>query len=425
MKNSDHKFDVAVVGLGYVGLPVVIGASQANLRVLGFDVNSETVENLRKGKSHIEDISDKEILKSLKSGTEFTVDPDFFDRCNAFIICVPTPLSDSGEPDLSAIESAARVIAPYVKKGNTVILESTSFPGTTEEVLAPIIESAGNLKAGRDFHLGFSPERIDPNNREFNLRNTPKVVSGLTKECLESVSAIYSLFCEQVVETQGIKEAELSKLLENTFRHLNIALVNELAMVCNSLGIDVWETIRLSSTKPFGFMPFWPGPGVGGHCIPIDPNYLSFKVKRDLGYPFKLIEMAHEINEGMPIYVVERIIEMLLDRDQLPSHSKVLVLGVTYKPNISDTRETPATELIRQLRERKVRVAFHDPNVDEFHVDGNVIEAERSLDRLSQNYDLAVILQHHANMLIAPILESGMQVLDTRGSITHENVTKL
>ena len=283
MKNSDHKFDVAVVGLGYVGLPVVIGASQANLRVLGFDVNSETVENLRKGKSHIEDISDKEILKSLKSGTEFTVDPDFFDRCNAFIICVPTPLSDSGEPDLSAIESAARVIAPYVKKGNTVILESTSFPGTTEEVLAPIIESAGNLKAGRDFHLGFSPERIDPNNREFNLRNTPKVVSGLTKECLESVSAIYSLFCKQVVETQGIKEAELSKLLENTFRHLNIALVNELAMVCNSLGIDVWETIRLSSTKPFGFMPFWPGPGVGGHCIPIDPNYLSFKVKRDLG----------------------------------------------------------------------------------------------------------------------------------------------
>lgn len=425
MEKIDNKFDVAVIGLGYVGLPVVIGASKANLRVLGFDVNGKIVSGLRNGESHIEDIGNSEIADALSRGSEFSDEVNALDLCDAFVICVPTPLNQAGEPDLAAVEAAAKTIAPFVKRGNTVVLESTSFPGTTEEVLAPIIEAMSNLRAGLDFHLGFSPERIDPNNKDYNLQNTPKVVSGLTPKCLLKVSQLYSTFCETVVEAEGIKEAELSKLLENTFRHLNIALVNELAMVCSALGIDVWETIRLSSSKPFGFMPFWPGPGVGGHCIPIDPNYLSFKVKRDLGYPFKLIEIAHEINEGMPKYVADRVVELLLEQDKLPAHSRVLLVGVTYKPDISDVRETPATELVRQLQARRIEVSFHDPNVSNFEVDETIIANETSLADLSKNFDVAVVLQHHSATNHDELLKAGIRILDTRGKISHKLVTKL
>src|SRR5690625_1811487 len=330
--------DVVVVGLGYVGLPLAQEATRAGLAVLGFDASGTVVNGLNAGKSHVDDLSDTDIEQMVAAGFEATTDPSRIAKADVAVICVPTPLSSDGLPDLAYVKNAAKTIADNLHPGMLVILESTTYPGTTDEVVRPILEDAG-LKAGKDFHLVFSPERIDPGNEKFGAKNTPKVVGGHTPECADAAANFYGKFIDTVVKTSGTREAETAKLLENTYRHINIALVNEMAQFCHELGIDLWDVIDAAKTKPFGFQAFYPGPGVGGHCIPIDPNYLSHNVRAKLGYPFRFVELAQEINATMPQYVVRRAQDILNDDSKALRGSTVLLLGVTYKPNIADRSE--------------------------------------------------------------------------------------
>lgn len=339
--------DVVVVGLGYVGLPLTQEAIRAGLSVVGLDRDRRVVDGLAAGVSHVDDLSDSDVQAMLAAGFHPTTDPAVLAGAEVAVICVPTPLSGDGGPDLGAVTSATKTIAEHLHPGMLVVLESTTYPGTTDEVVRPILEERG-LVAGTDFYLVFSPERIDPGNPIYGVKNTPKVVGGQTPACAERAAAFYGRFVDTVVTARGTREAEMAKLLENTYRHVNIALVNEMAKFCEELGVDLWDVIRCAATKPFGFQPFYPGPGVGGHCIPIDPNYLSYKV-RTLGYPFRFVELAQEINNGMPAYVVRRA-QDILNKHGKPVHgSTVLLLGVTYKPDIADQRESPATAVARHL----------------------------------------------------------------------------
>lgn len=335
------KKDLAVIGLGYVGLPLAQEAIRAGLSVVGYDVSDRVITGLNAGKSHVDDLSDADIQAMLAGGFSATKDDQVLADAKAIVICVPTPLSEDGGPDLSAVLGATQAVAKNLTKGQLIVLESTTYPGTTEEVVQPILEKGG-LRAGEDFYLAFSPERIDPGNKKFGMRNTPKVVGGINQISTDKAVEMYSNFVDTVVRAKGAKEAEMAKLLENTYRHINIALVNEMAMFCNDLGIDLWDVIRCASTKPFGFQAFYPGPGVGGHCIPIDPNYLSHQVKTNLGYPFKFVELAQEINAGMPNYVIRRVQDQLNSVGKALNGATVLLLGVTYKPDIADQRESPA-----------------------------------------------------------------------------------
>jgi len=353
----------AVVGLGYVGLPLSLQFARSGVSVLGLDVDAAKVDALRKGKSYIKHIPSEAVSEVVKAGT-FSATSDFsrIREADALIICVPTPLNKNREPDISFIIDTGKSIAPYLRPGSLVVLESTTYPGTTDEDLREVLEAGSGLKAGRDFHLAFSPEREDPGNPDSKVALIPKVVGGYTPACLEKAVALYSRAVKTVVPVSSCRAAEATKLLENTFRSVNIALVNELKTVYSAMGIDVWEVIDAARTKPFGFMPFYPGPGLGGHCIPIDPFYLTWKA-REFGQHTRFIELAGEINTAMPAYVVHKVADALNDRQKAIKGSSVLVLGLAYKPNVDDERESPSYVLMEMLQERGAKVAYYDPYV--------------------------------------------------------------
>jgi UDP-N-acetyl-D-glucosamine dehydrogenase len=410
----DRTVDAVIIGMGYVGLPLAREASAAGLTVIGFDVNPEVVDGLNHGRSHVDDLADSDVGAMLGRGFFATSDAHTLRRARTIVVCVPTPLSSDGLPDLGPLRTAAVSIAEHLQSGTLVILESTTYPGTTEEEIRPILE-AGGLVAGRDFALVYSPERIDPGNNEFGPKNTPKVIGGHTSTCADAAEAFYSRFIDAVVRTKGTREAETAKLLENTYRHINIALVNEMARFCHDLNIDLWDVIDAASTKPFGFQAFRPGPGVGGHCIPIDPNYLSHRVRARLGYPFRFVELAQEINAAMPSYIARRIQDQLnLDGKPLRG-SRVLLLGVTYKPDIADTRESPAIPLAKTLVQQGAELQFHDPLVKQFSVSGLDIARVDDVDRSLAEADICVLLQDHRDYEVEAMARVSRRFFDTRG----------
>ncbi len=415
---------VGVVGLGYVGLPVALHATRAGFSVIGFDISEPTVESLNMGSSHIGDISDSEMQEMLNHGFAATHIQEKFSQIDVYVICVPTPLIDGTRPDVSSIESAGKIVAQGLSKGSLVILESTSYPGTTEKVLLPILEETG-LRAGTDFALCFSPERIDPGNPEFTFANTPKIVGGFSKNCRDQGVEFYATMVEKVVPTRGLQEAEMAKLLENTYRHVNIALVNEMAQFSADLGIDFWDVIDAAATKPFGFQAFYPGPGVGGHCIPIDPNYLSHHVRSETGYAFRFVELAQDINQSMPAYVANRV-QRLLNKASLPvKGSRVLILGVTYKKDVSDLRESPAVPVARALLRMGANLTFHDPYIQDWKVDG--ISIPRVSDPLltARNTDCCVLLQNHSVYNLEELTTAATRLFDTRGVTRNFQVEQL
>jgi UDP-N-acetyl-D-glucosamine dehydrogenase len=408
--------DLVVVGLGYVGLPLAREACRAGLKVAGLDRDDRVVEGLRAGRSHVDDVTGDDVTAMLAAGFAPASDEAILDGARSVVICVPTPLSEEGGPDLTAVRGAAATIARHLRPGALVVLESTTYPGTTDEVLRPLLEKSG-LVAGVDFHLAFSPERIDPGNPVYGVANTPKIVGGLTPACAQAAAALYGKFVQTVVQAKGTREAEMAKLLENTYRHVNIALVNEMAVFCHELGIDLWDAIDCAATKPFGFQPFRPGPGVGGHCIPIDPNYLSYKV-RSLGYPFRFVELAQEINDRMPRYVVERAQQLLNEQGRALKGSRVLLLGVTYKADIADQRESPARPIARRLMSLGAHVSYHDPYVDGWIVDdADVPCAGDDLVAALEGADLAIVLAGHSGYEPETLARHARLLFDTRGRV--------
>ncbi len=415
---------LAVIGLGYVGLPLVREACAAGLSVVGLDVDAGVVEALAAGSSHVDDLSDADVKTMLEAGLRVTTDPAPLAASDVVVICVPTPLSDEGGPDLTAVVAATRTVAAHLHPGMLVVLESTTWPGTTEEVVRPILEETG-LRAGTDFHLAFSPERIDPGNPVYGLRNTPKVVGGSTPACGDAAAAFYGLVVDTVVRARGTREAEMAKLLENTYRHINIALVNEMAKFCHELSVDLWDVIACASSKPFGFQAFRPGPGVGGHCIPIDPNYLSHRVRARLGYPFRFVELAQEINAGMPDYVARRVQDLLNEQGKSLKGSTVLLLGVTYKADIADQRESPARPLAVRLAAMGARVVFHDPHVTTWIVADEHVPRVDDLDEALRGADVSVLLQTHADYDVDHVATTARLLFDTRGVVRADGVARL
>ena len=405
---------VAILGLGYVGLPLAARAVDCGMDVVGIDVNRDLIALIMDGHSHVEDVSDGQVKDMVTRGFRAVLPEPTMPHADIFVICVPTPLSNDGGPDLTAVEHAARSIATGLRRGNLVVLESTSYPGTTEEIVKPILETSG-LQAGVDFHLAFSPERIDPGRASHTFAAVPKVVGGLTPGCRDAAVAFYGQLVERVVTTRGLREAEMAKLLENTYRHVNIALMNEMARFCDLLGIDVWDAIQAAESKPFGFQRFDPGPGVGGHCIPIDPNYLSHFIEAQTGERFRFVHLAQEINAAMPQYVVSRIERMLARRGSDLSSARVLLLGVSYKPNVADDRESPARVIAQLLATHGATVLIHDPLLPHWNVEGvpmtNIEELEQGL----KACDIAVLLQAHAEFDATLIAATAPLLLDTRG----------
>jgi nucleotide sugar dehydrogenase len=415
---------LVVVGQGYVGLPVAVAAAENGFDVTGFEVDPRKVKLLNAGTSYVEDITDERLQGLIDAGvyraSGDAADMEGFDVC---VISVPTPMGE-GVPDLSYIESASAAVAPYITPGSTVILESTTYPGTTEELSQPILEKGSGLRAGADFHLGYSPERIDPGNQKYRLENTPKVVSGVDAASLDKVKSFFDRLVEQTVLVSGTREAEMTKLLENTFRHVNIALVNELAMFANALGIDVWESIDAASTKPFGYMRFTPGPGVGGHCLPIDPSYLSWQVERVLGQTFRFVELANDVNEHMPDYVVRRIQGMLNDRSRSVKGSTILIYGMAYKANTGDARETPSRPIVEQLLELGAEVLVADPHVDDNQMPAGAKRADGTA-RDAATADLVAYLVDHDAFDTEGIESGETPVLDCRKALKGPRVEYL
>lgn len=382
---------VGVVGLGYVGLPAAVTFAEAGFRVIGVDPDRHRVEAIEAGRSYLHDVTD-ERLGAAREDSRLTATTSYrrLARADAILICVPTPLSD-GRPDLRAIEAAGRSLAKVLSAGTLVVLESTTYPGTTEEVLRPLLE-AGGLRAGQDFLLVFSPERIDPGNPHFDFRDIPKVVGGVTPESTRAAEALYGHVVPKVVTVSGPKEAEMAKLLENIYRHVNIALVNELATYAHDMGVDIWEAIDAAATKPFGYMPFYPGPGWGGHCIPLDPSYLSWRVRRERAHEVKFVELAHTVNAEMPRYVVERIGSLLNDVHKSIRGSRVLGIGAAYKGGTEDTRGSPALKVLSLLASRGADVSYHDPLVAEAAVDGTTLRSVELTPDAVRSHDLTVVL---------------------------------
>ncbi|HXQ43290.1 MAG TPA: nucleotide sugar dehydrogenase [Acidimicrobiales bacterium] len=410
-----------VIGQGYVGLPLALAAVDAGFDVVGFDTDDARVKRLSAGSSYVEDVSDEALARALATGryrptTEET-------RCAGFdvaVIDVPTPLRD-GQPHLAHVESAAAMVARHLRPGATVVLESTTYPGTTEELLRPILEENSGLLAGEDFFLGYSPERIDPGNTTWDLRSTPKVVSGVDAASLEAVTAFYGRIVDTTVPVSGTREAELTKLLENTFRHVNVALVNELAMFAGELGIDIWEAIDAASTKPFGYLRFTPGPGVGGHCLPVDPSYLSWKVRRSLGRSFRFVELANDVNAHMPDYVVGRLVAAFNRRGRAVRGSRVLMLGLAYKKNTGDAREAPGTVIVELLTSLGADVRVADPHLAD--LDGTAV-VELSESELTAA-DAVIIVTDHDAFDYDLVSRCAPFVLDTRNRLDGPNVERL
>jgi nucleotide sugar dehydrogenase len=413
---------IAVIGLGYVGQRLAHAASEVGLGVVGYDIDVDTVIGLNAGHSRVDDLSDADVAAMRSAGFIASSDEGLLADAQVIAVCVPTPLTEEGEPDLTAVRHACATVARHLRHGDLVILESTSYPGTTNEVVRPILEEISGLRAGVDFHLACSPERIDPGNPNYDVHNTPKVVGGYAQCCTTAASSFYQKVCAEVVEAKSTREAEMSKLLENTYRLVNIALSNEMAIVCRGMGIDPWDVIACASTKPFGFQAFYPGPGVGGHCIPVDPIYLSHRAKA-YGHPFRMIELAQQINVGMAPYVVERAVGLLARHGATLTGATVLLLGVTYKANIADQRETPARPIVQALRTAGARVRYHDPYVPAWTVDGKPVPAVADAQAGAAEADLTILLQDHREYDLALLTTGARLLLDTRGRTRHGNPT--
>lgn len=412
-KAESRKALFGVIGLGYVGLPLAVELANAGYRVLGYDVSQRVVDLLNAGRSHIKDISDAQVQGALKGGRfSATTDASRLAEPDVISICVPTPLSKFKDPDMSFIVAATEAVKRTLRKGQAIILESTTYPGTTREVMLPALESTG-LKVGTDFFLAFSPERVDPGNPNYGTRNTPKVVGGITPACARVACALYQPAIETLVPVSTTEAAELVKLLENTFRSVNIGLVNEMAIVCDKLGVDVWEVIEAAATKPFGFMKFLPGPGLGGHCIPIDPHYLAWKM-RGLNYKTRFIDLAGEVNTEMPVFWVRKVSEALNDRGRSMKGAKVLVLGVAYKRDIDDIRESPALDIIRLMEQQGATVKYHDPYVARFEENGHQMASVPLTEAEVKASDCVVVVTDHTSVDYAMVKRSAPAVVDTR-----------
>jgi len=406
---------VGIIGLGYVGLPLAVAFAESGARVLGVDRDAHRVEHVRAGRSFVEDVPAAALAPLLASGRlAASTDVATLARADAIVICVPTPLGKSKEPDISFIVGAADAVAGIIRRGQLVVLESTTYPGTTQEVLLPRFAARG-LRAGEDFFLAFSPERIDPGNRTYTLRDIPKVVGGLTPACRDLATALYARVAAQVVPVSGPETAEMVKLFENTFRSVNIALVNEFAIMCRRLGISVWEVIQAAATKPFGFMPFYPGPGLGGHCLPSDPHYLSWRVRLE-GYEPRFIAFADEINRQMPGYVVGLVADALNERGRALRDARILVLGVAYKPNVSDTRDSPALEILETLARKGAQVEYHDPLVPAVQVGTTTRESIAWSAADLGGRDVVLILTPHDGYDWKAIVRDARLVVDTRNA---------
>ncbi|HWK76533.1 nucleotide sugar dehydrogenase [Microbacterium sp.] len=419
---------LVVIGQGYVGLPLAMRAVDVGHRVTGLDLDQTRIEALAAGKSFVEDVPDTTVQRALDSGRYVpTITYEAAQDFDVAVITVPTPLRET-LPDLSFIESAARSLGPYVTRGSCIVLESTTYPGTTEELLVPILEEGSGLSAGADFYVGYSPERIDPGNPTWNFVNTPKVVSGIDSRSRDVVQDFYDTLVDRTVVVSTPKEAELTKLLENTFRHVNIALVNELAVFSHQLGVNVWEAIDAAATKPFGYMKFTPGPGVGGHCLPVDPSYLSWQVRKTLGQSFRFVELANDVNEHMPAYVVQRALEALNAQRKALNGARVIVLGIAYKKNSSDYRESPSLRLIELLSDYGADVSAVDPHVDERQWPAQLRRATGGIDELRAS-DLVILVTDHDEFDYAAIDSSAsnetLTVLDTRNRLTSNFVVRL
>jgi UDP-N-acetyl-D-glucosamine dehydrogenase len=405
-----------IIGLGYVGLPLAVELGRAGFRVLGYDVSRRVVDGLNAGHSHIKDISDADLQEVLKAGRfEATADPARLGEPDAISICVPTPLGKYKDPDVSYIVAATEAVTATLRRGQAVILESTTYPGTTREIMLPALESTG-LRVGEDFFLAFSPERVDPGNERYHTRNTPKVVGGITEACRRVCCALYQPAIDSLVPVSSTEAAELVKLLENTFRSVNIGLVNEMAIVCEKLGVNVWEVIDAAATKPFGFMKFTPGPGLGGHCIPIDPHYLAWKM-RGLNYKTRFIDLAGEVNTEMPVFWVRQAIEALNRHSRSMRGSKVLVLGVAYKKDIDDMRESPALDIIRLLEQQGAQVSYHDPHVTRFSEDGHEFRSVPLTEEAVAAADCVLIVTDHTAIDFAMVQRAARLVVDTRNAM--------
>ena len=422
-KASDRSAVFGIVGLGYVGLPLAIELVRAGYRVIGFDVQQRVVDALNAGKSHIQDVPAAAVAAAVKDGRfSATTDLGRLKEPDAISICVPTPLSKTKDPDVSYVLAATDSVKKALRRGQLVILESTTYPGTTRELMLPALESTG-LKVGVDFFLAFSPERVDPGNPKWHTRNTPKVIGGITPACLETTIELYKPAIDTLVSVSSPEAAELVKILENTFRSVNIGLVNEMAIVCDKLGVDVWEVIEAAATKPFGFMKFTPGPGVGGHCIPLDPHYLAWKM-RTLNYRTRFIELAGEINAAMPEYWVARVVDRLNDKGKAVRGSRVMLLGVAYKKDIDDIRESPALDVIRLLKQRGAEVFYHDPHVGHIREDGVDLKSVPLDAKSLRGADCVVIVTDHSGVDYGFVAREAPLIVDTRHVLPRGEPTK-
>jgi len=407
---------LGVIGLGYVGLPLAVEYAKAGFKVVGIDLDAAKVAQLNAGQSYIIDVPTADVADAVAKGLlTATTEADALRDCQSVNICVPTPLGKTQDPDISYIQAAVEAIAPNMHEGLLVILESTTYPGTCEEVILPRL-SEGGLVVGKDFHLAFSPERVDPGNPVYQTKNIPKVVGGVTPACTEAAASLYAEVMDTVVPVSNARVAETVKLLENTFRSVNIGLVNEIALMCHSLDIDVWEVIEAASTKPFGFMPFYPGPGLGGHCIPIDPFYLSWKAKQ-VGQEARFIELAGHVNGSMPRHVVNLVVDALNERSRSVKGSRILVVGVAYKPNIDDVRESPALDIMELLHKKGAAVDWYDPHVPGLHGLDAMTKVEAWNVAALDAYDCAVIVTPHQSVDHALLLEADLAVVDTRNAL--------
>ena len=415
-KITDKSANIGIIGLGYVGLPLAVEFGKTGFSVTGFDNDEAKVSSIGKGDSYISDVSSKDI-KDLVSSKKLmaTLDKALLNKMDVIIICVPTPLRKTKEPDISFILKAAEDINANLRKGQLVILESTTYPGTTEEVIFPKLGGNG-LKVGKDIFIAFSPERVDPGNKKYKTKDIPKVVGGVTEVCTELTRLLYEQIIEKVIPMSSTRSAEMVKLLENTYRIVNIGLINEIALLCNKMDVDVWEIINAAKTKPFGFMPFYPGPGVGGHCISTDPHYLSWKA-RSYGFETRFIELAEKVNSSMPHYVVDRIIDGLNSQKKPLKGSKILIVGVTYKKDISDMRESPVFAIINSLIEKKAIILYHDPLVSNFEIDGLSLNSMDLTKESISSSDCVVIVTDHTTLDYKLITENANLILDTRNAL--------
>jgi UDP-N-acetyl-D-glucosamine dehydrogenase len=423
----DKSAVIGIVGIGYVGLPLAVAFAAAGFKVLGFDIRQRNVDSVNRGKSYIADVSDKSLSAVVTAGLlEATTDQGRLGEADAICICVPTPLTSTKDPDLSYVIHESKQISKQLRSGQLIVLESTTYPGTTRQVVLPNLESSG-LRCGIDFYLAYSPERVDPGSRSYNVRNTPKVVGGIDAGSTKLATLLYSQIVEKVVAVSSPEIAEMTKVFENVFRSVNIALVNELAQLCERMGLSVWEVLDAAATKPFGYMPFRAGPGIGGHCIPLDPYYLASKA-RELDFHTRFIELAAEINEQMPYHVVSRLLEALSARGKAVKAARILVMGVAYKKDVNDTRESPALKIIQLLCEEGAQVSYNDPYVPRIHVPAGDMKSVQLSEECLASMDCVLIMTDHSSYDMGKVVAHAKLVFDTRGATrgqTGDNIVRL